>query len=122
MNQQELPHRTTASIDQPRISVVVPSYNHAPFIETTLLSIFNQTLPPTELLVIDDGSADGSPGIIERVLKECPLPCELIARANHGLCATLNEALSRTRGEYFAYLGSDDLWLPDFLAGALVDT
>ena len=95
--------------------MVVPSYNHAPFIETTLRSIFNQTLPATELLVIDDGSGDGSSGVIERVLKDCPLPCELIARANHGLCATLNEGLSKTRGKYFAYIGSDDLWLPDFL-------
>ncbi|MCM3873462.1 MAG: glycosyltransferase family 2 protein [Pyrinomonadaceae bacterium] len=112
-------HRTTTSIDHARIAVVVPSYNHAQFIEATLRSIFNQTLLPTELLVIDDGSADGSPAIIERVLKDCPIPCELIARANHGLCATLNEALSRTRGEYFAYLGSDDLWLADFLAARL---
>jgi alpha-1,3-rhamnosyltransferase len=115
MNQQESPHRTTTSIDQPRISVVVPSFNHAQFIEATLRSIFNQTLPPAELLVIDDGSADGSPRIIDSALKDCPVPCELIVRANQGLCATLNESLSRTRGEYFAYLGSDDLWLPDFL-------
>lgn len=112
-------HLTTIPQKQPRVSVVVPSYNHALFIETTLRSIFNQTLPPTELLVIDDGSADGSPGLIEKVLKDCPLPCELIARSNHGLCATLNEGLSKTRGDYFAYLGSDDLWLPDFLAARL---
>jgi glycosyltransferase involved in cell wall biosynthesis len=39
----------------------------------------------------------------------------LIARENRGLCATLNEGFERTRGEYFAYLGSDDLWLPAFL-------
>ncbi len=119
MTQQESPHRTTATIDRAQVSVVVPSYNHAPFIETTLRSIFNQTLPANELLIIDDGSADGSPGIIEQVLKDCPLPCELISRANHGLCATLNEGLSRTRGKYFAYLGSDDLWLPEFLAARL---
>jgi alpha-1,3-rhamnosyltransferase len=120
MNHQQSPDRTTHTpVNQARVSVVVPSYNHAPFIETTLRSIFKQTLPPGELLVIDDGSTDGSRGIIERVLNDCPLPCELIARANHGLCATLNEGLARTRGEYFAYLGSDDLWLPDFLAARL---
>jgi alpha-1,3-rhamnosyltransferase len=119
MNQQESLTGTTTLADQTRVSVVVPSYNHAPFIETTLRSIFNQTQPPTEVLVIDDGSADGSPHIIEKVLKDCQLPCELIARANHGLCATLNEGLSKTRGDYFAYLGSDDLWLSDFLAARL---
>jgi alpha-1,3-rhamnosyltransferase len=111
--------QTPTSVDQPRVAVVVPSYNHAPFIEATLRSIFNQTLLPNELLVIDDGSADGSPAIIERVLTDCPVPCELIARANLGLCATLNEGLSNTSGEYFAYLGSDDLWLPDFLTARL---
>jgi alpha-1,3-rhamnosyltransferase len=119
MDQHESHHQVTTPIHQARVSVVVPSYNHAPFIENTLRSIFNQTLTANELLVIDDGSADGSPGIIEKVLKDCPLPCELISRANHGLCATLNEGLSKTRGEYFAYLGSDDLWLPEFLAARL---
>jgi len=99
-----------------RVSVVVPSYNHAPFVAETLRSVFRQTHAPAHLLVVDDGSRDGSPRVIEKTLNECPFPCELIARANRGLCATLNEALSKTDGEYFAYLGSDDLWLPGFLA------
>src|SRR5215212_3006806 len=99
-----------------RVAVVVPSYNHAPFVAAALRSVFAQTHAPARLLVIDDGSRDGSPQVIEDVLKDCPFPCELIARANRGLCATLNEGLSKTEGTYFAYLGSDDLWLPDFLA------
>lgn len=99
----------------PDVSVVVPSHNHAQFVEATLRSIMTQSLPPAELLVIDDGSSDGSPRIIESVLSDCPFPCELVARDNRGLCATLNEGFERTRGEYFAYLGSDDLWLPEFL-------
>ena len=97
------------------VSVVVPSYNHAQFIEATLRSIMKQRLSPAELIVIDDGSSDDSPRVIERVLKDCPFSCELVARDNRGLCATLNEGFERTRGEYFAYLGSDDLWLPEFL-------
>ena len=97
------------------ISVVVPSYNHAQFIEATLRSIMKQTLQPAELLVIDDGSSDDSPAVIARTLSDCPFPCELVARDNRGLCATLNEGFERTHGDYFAYLGSDDLWLPDFL-------
>ena len=102
--------------DEARVSVVVPSYNHAPFVAAALRSVFRQTLRPAELLVIDDGSADDSPRVVGGLLKDCPFPCELIARENRGLCATLNEGLSKTRGEYFAYLGSDDLWLPGFLA------
>lgn len=97
------------------VSVVVPSYNHARYVGTTLRSIIKQTLPPAELLVIDDGSSDESPTIIGQALDECPFPCEFVARGNRGLCATLNEGFERTRGEYFAYLGSDDLWLPEFL-------
>lgn len=99
----------------PTVSVVVPSYNHAPYVETTLRSIFNQTLRPAELLVIDDGSRDNSPEIIERSLNDCPFPCDFIARENRGLCATLNEGLSKTNAKYFAYLSSDDVWLPEFL-------
>jgi alpha-1,3-rhamnosyltransferase len=99
----------------PAVSVVVPSHNHAQFVEATLRSIMKQTLSPAELVVIDDGSSDDSPRLIERALDDCPFPCELIARENRGLCATLDEGFERTRGKYFAYLGSDDLWLPAFL-------
>jgi alpha-1,3-rhamnosyltransferase len=99
-----------------RISVVVPSYNHALFVERCLHSIFRQTRPPDQLLVIDDGSTDASPEIIERALADCPFPAEFIRCRNRGLTTTLNDALARTEGEYFAYLGSDDLWMPTFLA------
>ncbi|HYP00433.1 MAG TPA: glycosyltransferase [Pyrinomonadaceae bacterium] len=109
------PHATETAHDN-SVSVVVPSYNHAPFIEKALRSIFRQTHRPLELVVIDDGSQDDSPRIIERVLADCPIPCEFIARENRGLCRTLNEGFAlATRGRYFAYLGSDDLWFPEFL-------
>jgi alpha-1,3-rhamnosyltransferase len=97
------------------ISVLVPSYNHAPFVERTLRSIFSQTLKPKKLLIIDDGSNDDSVEIIRRVLPECPFPAEFVFRENRGLCATLNEGFNKTDGEFFAYLGSDDVWLPTFL-------
>lgn len=97
------------------VSVVVPSYNHAPFVAACLRSIIRQTQSPRELIVIDDGSSDGSVRVLERELKSCPFPCELIVRPNRGLCATLNEGLSHSRGKYFAYLGSDDIWFPAFL-------
>ena len=100
---------------RPEVFVVVPSYNHARFVEKCLRSIIGQTLQPKKLLVIDDGSTDGSPAVIEKVLNDCPFESELIARENRGLCSTLNQAFAVSDGEYFAYLGSDDLWLPDFL-------
>lgn len=113
----DLPEHTEEVLlhEPSEVSVVVPSFNHAPFIETTLRSIIKQTLWPSKLLVIDDGSSDGSQSLIERALTDCPFPCEFIARENRGLSATLNEGLERTSGEYFAYLGSDDVWLPGLL-------
>ncbi|MEP6704938.1 MAG: glycosyltransferase [Acidobacteriota bacterium] len=98
-----------------QVFVVVPSYNHAPFVEQCLRSIIGQTLRPEKLVVIDDGSVDGSQEIIDKVLKDCPFDCELIARANRGICATLNQAYSISHGEFFGYLASDDVWLPRFL-------
>lgn len=98
-----------------RVFVVVPSYNHARFVEKCLRSVMAQTLPPMKLLVIDDGSSDDSPKTVERVLKDCLFPCDLVVRPNRGLAATLNEGLRRSAGQYFAYLGSDDVWLPTFL-------
>ena len=97
------------------VSVVVPSFNHSSYIETCLRSVFNQSMPPDRLLVIDDGSTDDSVRIIERLLTGCPFPAGLVSRSNKGLSATLNEGLERTTGEFFAYLGSDDSWHPDRL-------
>lgn len=101
--------------NESEIFVVVPSYNHAQFVEKCLRSIISQTRKPKKLLVIDDGSSDGSPAVIERVLNDCPFESELIARENRGLCRTLNEAFMFADKKYFAYLGSDDIWLPEFL-------
>lgn len=99
----------------PHTFVLVPSYNHARFVAECLRSIIEQTVPPKQLLVIDDGSQDDSPRIIERILKDCPFPAELIVRANKGLTRTLNEGFAKSTGKYFAYLGSDDYWMPEFL-------
>jgi alpha-1,3-rhamnosyltransferase len=115
-NTPHAPGPTVELTGETAVSVVVPSYNHAPFIERTLRSIFRQTLLPRELVVIDDGSRDDSTQIIERVLRDSPIAaCEFVARENRGLCATLNEGFARCGGRYFAYLGSDDLWFPQFL-------
>ena len=97
------------------ISVLIPSYNHAPFVAQTLRSVLAQTVLPEKLIVIDDGSKDESAEIIKKILHDCPLDYKFARRKNIGLCATLNEGFTESAGEYFAYLGSDDVWLPDFL-------
>jgi alpha-1,3-rhamnosyltransferase len=97
------------------VSVIVPSYNHAPFIGRCLRAIINQSLSPLELIVIDDGSSDDSLKVIERTLKTARFDSELIARQHKGLSATLNQGVELSRGQYFAYLAADDIWLPAFL-------
>lgn len=98
-----------------RISVLIPSHNHAAYVGETLRSIAAQTQRPQELLVIDDGSTDGSAAIIERMLPSLGLNARLVARKNCGLSRTLNEGLAATTGDYFAYVGSDDYWHPNHL-------
>ncbi|MEJ7711149.1 MAG: glycosyltransferase family A protein [Pyrinomonadaceae bacterium] len=58
----------------PGVAVIVPSYNHAPFVERCLLSIIKQTYAPQQLLVIDDGSSDCSPGLSSRYLRTASFP------------------------------------------------
>jgi alpha-1,3-rhamnosyltransferase len=98
------------------VSVLVPSHNHGRFISRCLRSIIEQSHKPLQLIVIDDGSEDDSVRRIEQELKDCPFESELIASSHKGLVQTLNEGLKRSRGKYFAYLGSDDVWLSGFLA------
>lgn len=101
---------------RPLVSVVIPSYNHAPYIEATVASVLAQTYQNLELFVIDDGSKDDSAARISRLLAaRNDSRATLIARENRGLCPTLNEGLRLSRGRYFAYLGSDDLWEPEKL-------
>ena len=107
---------TLANETASEVFVAVPVYNHAAYIEKCLRSIIEQTYQPIKLLVIDDGSTDGTAEVVERVLQDCPFDSELISRENRGLCATLNQVVSLSTGKYFAYVGSDDFWLPEFLA------
>jgi len=105
---------------QPLVSIVIPSYNHAAYIEQALDSVYTQTYGNLEVIVIDDGSTDGSPEIIAKKLVHCPWPHRFIARENKGAHTTLNEAITLAQGEYINPLNSDDLFTPTRIA-TLVD-
>jgi hypothetical protein len=98
---------------EPLVSILIPSYNHARYVGDALRSVFAQTYPRLELIVIDDGSTDTSAQVIERTLADCPHPHRFAARANEGAPATINEALALASGEYFNVLNSDDLFAPE---------
>lgn len=99
-----------------RVTVIIASYNHAPYIEASISSVLEQTYPDIELLVIDDGSTDDSVLRIERLLasiRSHGKTFDFLAQSNRGLTHTLNEAISRATGEWIAPFGSDDIMLSD---------
>jgi len=100
---------------QPLVSVVVPSYNHAQFLRPALESVFRQSYRNIELIVVDDGSRDGSPQLAREILGECPFSHRFTARENRGAPVTLNEAIRQSTGDYVNILNSDDCFEPSRL-------
>jgi alpha-1,3-rhamnosyltransferase len=99
----------------PLVSVAIPAYNHASFIEACLASVYEQTYPEIELVVVDDGSTDGTYEVAEHFLAlhgRRFRRIELLRQANRGVCAASNAAIEASRGEWVHLLGSDDLIHP----------
>lgn len=101
----------------PLISVVIPSYNHRRYIGEAIASALSQTHRPIEVVVIDDGSTDGSFEQIERAFGGSL--GHLSHRANRGAHATINDAIAAAKGEWIAILNSDDVYAADRLARLL---
>ena len=94
------------------VSVVIPSYNHRQYVAQAIESVLNQSWPQIDLIVIDDGSKDGSDEAI-RQMHDTRGGFRFVTRENQGLLATLNEGLSLAMGEYFCELASDDYFPVD---------
>ena len=103
----------------PFVTAVVPSYNHARYVEGAVRSVLDQRGldRPLEVVVVDDGSRDASPELLRRLASE-DARIRLELRANRGISATFNRGLELARGEWVAYCCSDDRWHPDHLARA----
>ncbi len=99
------------------ISVLMASYNYEAYLEEAIRSVLGQTWRDLELLVIDDGSKDGSEALARAFAAQDPRVRVLQHPdgGNHGLAATLQLGLSQARGEWIAFLESDDIWTPDCL-------
>jgi len=91
----------------PVVSVLMASYNHENFVEAAVRSVMAQKGVAFELIVIDDGSMDRSPEILEKLSTE--LRFTYVHRENKGLVPTMNELLSMARGKYFCSFASDDI-------------
>lgn len=96
----------------PRVSVVIPCYNAERVLGRALDSVLAQTRPADEIIVVDDGSSDGS---AELVAAKYP-QITLIRQENQGPAAARNAGLKRATGEFVAFLDADDAWLPYKLA------
>jgi len=93
--------------EMPLVSVIVPCYNHEKYVEQTIESIVNQTYKNIELIVIDDGSKDNSPKILEELSKKYNFYYE--HQQNIGLPATLNKMIKTAKGKYISLIASDDV-------------
>ena len=96
---------------KPKVSVIIPSYNHEKYIKKCVDSILNQTYKDFELIVIDDGSTDKSVEILEKYGERI----RFIRKKNSGLNSSLNLGISLARGDYISILGSDDYWFENTL-------
>ena len=98
----------------PAVSVVIPSYNGSILVAETVSSVLGQTFTDLELIVIDDGSTDGSAERIESQIRHDPR-ARLQRFTNGGVAAARNRGLAQAGGRYVAFVDQDDLWYPDKL-------
>ncbi len=99
---------------EPLVTVIIASYNHAPYIEQSIASVLAQSYPNIELLVVDDGSTDDSVARIRAL--QAIHGFDFRTQANQGLSRTLNSAIERARGQFIVPFGSDDIMLPARIA------
>jgi glycosyltransferase involved in cell wall biosynthesis len=101
-------------MNKPLVSIVVPVYNGERYLAAALHSILAQDYRPFEIIVVDDGSTDGSASIV-RSLAQVHNEIRYLHQDNQGLAAALNRGIAAGRGELFAFLDADDLWVSDKL-------
>ena len=96
----------------PLVSVIIPAYNAERFIARTLVSVLNQTYHNLEVIVVDDGSRDRTPKIVQQVAWQ-DARIRLLQQANAGVAAARNCGIQNAHGEFIAPIDADDLWRPD---------
>lgn len=101
------------------ITVVIPAFNASRFIERTLASVRQQSHEDLDILVVNDGSTDGTHQIVEGI-QRLDRRVRILSKENGGLSSARNHGLLHARGEYVAFLDADDIWHPTKLAKQLV--
>lgn len=92
----------------PKVSIIVPVYNVEKYIEKCLVSLVNQTLQEIEILIVNDGTKDNSMSIVKKFAVKYPNKIIILEKQNGGLSDARNYAIPYAKGEYIAFLDSDD--------------
>ncbi|SDP04220.1 glycosyltransferase family 2 protein [Desulforhopalus singaporensis] len=92
------------------ISVIIPTFNRVTMVGRAIDSVFRQTLPCNELIVVDDGSTDGSPELLVKLQKHSGIPMRIITTSNRGPAAARNRGIEAATNDIVAFLDSDDHW------------
>lgn len=95
------------------VSIIMPSYNTAPYIKQTIQSVLDQTYTNWELIIVDDCSTDNTDEVVDTI-KDCRIRY-FKNEKNSGAAISRNKALRKAKGQWIAYLDSDDLWMPEKL-------
>jgi len=102
----------------PAVSVIMPAWNAEAYLGAAIDSVLGQTMCDLELLVVDDGSKDGTRAVAEACQRR-DSRVRLLLQENGGPSAARNRAMNEARGAWFAFVDSDDLWAPSFLESQL---
>ena len=97
------------------VSIIMPNYNSASFIEESIASVLSQTYENWELILVDDYSTDGSVKIIKSLIADDKRVKLIKLAENSGPAIARNRAIEEAKGRYIAFLDSDDMWLPQKL-------
>ena len=97
-----------------RFSVIIPLYNKAPYVAKSISSVMDQTFTDYELIIMDDGSSDGSYDVALQTLNGHS-GCHIYKQTNSGVSMARNNGVLLSRGEYLCFLDADDWWHPTFL-------
>jgi glycosyltransferase involved in cell wall biosynthesis len=108
-------------VSAPRVSIVIPAWNAAAFIEKTLATVAAQTFTDFEVIVVDDGSSDATKEVVDRFLRDKGLRGRCIKQANMKIAGARNAGIRAAEADLISFLDHDDLWFPEKLARTLAE-